>query len=192
MSTCKPGKSFDEVLGGQSERLRAFKKEEAVIEEVSSMDLDDEGFCGTIKLGVGTFLLGIACSTFQFPSTSIPLAGSSEVLEESEVVNHQRALDTEDVLHLGHRIDTCPYYGLQALIPSTNLGALPYQSLLIKSARESLGVNLKDSIVIIGEAHNLVDSLTNMHDSKITILELQHVHSHLKKLDLDDVAHQTH
>ncbi|KAH9300391.1 hypothetical protein KI387_011974 [Taxus chinensis] len=97
-----------------------------------------------------------------------------------EEVNQQGALDIEDLQHLGRKIGTCSYYGSRALVPSANLVVLPYQSLLLKSARESLGVNLKDNIVIIDEAHNLVDSITNMHNSQITNLQLQLVNSHVK------------
>eukprot|EP01018_Ginkgo_biloba_P001594 Gb_07340 [translate_table: standard] len=114
-------------------------------------------------------------------SSGCPMLRKQKLQKQfKDIVNQQGALDIEDLLHLGHRIGTCPYYGSRALIPSANLVVLPYQSLLLKSARESLGVNLKGSIVIIDEAHNLVDSLTNMHNSKITILQLQHMNSHLK------------
>ncbi|XP_057854294.2 uncharacterized protein LOC131064226 isoform X2 [Cryptomeria japonica] len=97
-----------------------------------------------------------------------------------EEANQQGVLDIEDLQHLGRKIGTCSYYGSRALVPSANLVVLPYQSLLLKSARESLGLNLKDSIVIIDEAHNLVDSVTNMYNSQITNFQLQLVNSHIK------------
>lgn len=78
------------------------------------------------------------------------------------------ALDIEDLHQLGSKIGTCPYYGSRDMIRAADLVVLPYQSLLQKSSRESLGLNLKDNIVIIDEAHNLSDSLTNMYNAKIT------------------------
>ncbi|GJM94904.1 hypothetical protein PR202_ga11588 [Eleusine coracana subsp. coracana] len=85
----------------------------------------------------------------------------SEVLDEG-------ALDIEDLARIGKRIGTCPYYGSRSLVRSADLIVLPYQSLLLKSARESLGINLRNSVVIIDEAHNLADSLTSMYNSKVT------------------------
>jgi len=83
-------------------------------------------------------------------------------------VSDQGALDIEDLARIGRKIGTCPYYGSRDMVRSADLVVLPYQSLLLKSARESLGLNLKNSVVIIDEAHNLADSLTNMYNSKIT------------------------
>ncbi|KAF9690009.1 hypothetical protein SADUNF_Sadunf01G0151400 [Salix dunnii] len=91
------------------------------------------------------------------------------------------ALDIEDLVHIGRRIGTCPYYGSRSMVPAADLVVLPYQSLLSKSSRESLGLNLKNSIIVIDEAHNLADSLTSMYDAKITSSQLECVHSHIEK-----------
>lgn len=87
-------------------------------------------------------------------------------------VSQQGALDIEDLVSLGRSIGTCPYYGSRSILPEADLVVLPYQSLLSKSSRESLGLNLKNNIVIIDEAHNLADSLISMYDSKITLMQV--------------------
>lgn len=87
-------------------------------------------------------------------------------------ISQQGALDIEDLVHLGKNMNTCPYYGSRSMVPSADLVVLPYQSLLSKSSRESLGLNLKNNIVIIDEAHNLADSLISMYDSKITLSQV--------------------
>ncbi|GAB2228111.1 hypothetical protein Droror1_Dr00009941 [Drosera rotundifolia] len=97
----------------------------------------------------------------------------SEVLE-------QDALDIEDLVDLGSRLGTCPYYGSRSLVPSADLVILPYQSLLSKSSRGSLGLDLKGSVVIIDEAHNLADSLISMYDAKVTTSQLENVHQSLE------------
>ncbi|WOL02168.1 hypothetical protein Cni_G10887 [Canna indica] len=94
--------------------------------------------------------------------------------------HNKGALDIEDLVQLGSRIGTCPYYGTRSIVPSSDIVVLPYQSLLLRSARESLGLNLKKSIIIIDEAHNLADSLTNMYNAKITQTQLNHVLSNLE------------
>uniref|UniRef100_A0A0D9WE08 Helicase ATP-binding domain-containing protein n=1 Tax=Leersia perrieri TaxID=77586 RepID=A0A0D9WE08_9ORYZ len=95
-------------------------------------------------------------------------------------VSEQGALDIEDLAQLGKKIGTCPYYGARDMVRTADLVVLPYQSLLLKSARESLGLNLKNSLVIIDEAHNLADSVTSMYNSKITSSQLKAILSHLE------------
>lgn len=85
----------------------------------------------------------------------------------------QGPLDIEDLVRLGGNLGTCPYYGSRSMIPAADLVVLPYQSLLSKSSRESLGLSLKNSVVIIDEAHNLADSLISMYDSKITLSQVK-------------------
>ncbi|KAH7866903.1 hypothetical protein Vadar_026488 [Vaccinium darrowii] len=96
-------------------------------------------------------------------------------------IYQEDSLDIEDLVQLGRKMGTCPYYGSRSVVPAADLVVLPYQSLLSKSSRESLGLNLKNNIVIIDEAHNLADSLINMYDSKITVSQLERVHSHIGK-----------
>ena len=88
-------------------------------------------------------------------------------------ISQQGAMDIEDLVHLGKSMKTCPYYGSRSMVPAADLIVLPYQSLLSKSSRESLGLNLKNSVVIIDEAHNLADSLLSMYDSKITLTQVK-------------------
>uniref|UniRef100_A0A1J3GME6 Putative ATP-dependent RNA helicase DDX11-like protein 8 n=1 Tax=Noccaea caerulescens TaxID=107243 RepID=A0A1J3GME6_NOCCA len=88
----------------------------------------------------------------------------------------QEAMDIEDLVQLGRDMTTCPYYGSRRSAPAADLVILPYQSLLSKSSRESLGLSLKNSVVIIDEAHNLADTLLTMHDAIITMSQLEDVH----------------
>ncbi|XP_040380068.1 ATP-dependent DNA helicase DDX11 isoform X2 [Oryza brachyantha] len=106
-------------------------------------------------------------------------------------VSEQGALDIEDLAQLGKKIGTCPYYGARDLVRTADLVVLPYQSLLLKSARESLGLNLKNSVVIIDEAHNLADSLTSMYNSRITSSQ---VSGYANKLIInqDGMNHSSH
>lgn len=88
--------------------------------------------------------------------------------EFSNEILKLEALDIEDLVRVGRSVGGCPYYGSRRMLPAADLVVLPYQSLLSKSSRESLGLNLKDSVIIIDEAHNLADTLTSMYDAKIT------------------------
>ncbi|XP_076952036.1 uncharacterized protein LOC143625638 [Bidens hawaiensis] len=95
-------------------------------------------------------------------------------------MTEQGPLDIEDLVRVGGSLGTCPYYGSRSRVPSADLVVLPYQSLLSKSSRESLGLTLKNSVVIIDEAHNLADSLISMYDSKVTLSQLEVVNSCLE------------
>lgn len=50
---------------------------------------------------------------------------------------------------------------------------LPYPLLLQKSAREALGLSVKDHVVIIDEAHNLMDAIAAIHSVTVSLNQLQ-------------------
>ena len=79
-----------------------------------------------------------------------------------------RVTDIEDVVKKGKKIGACPYYATRFAAPSMHVLALPYQALLHKSTREAFGVSLKNNVVIIDEAHNLLESLASIQCVEIT------------------------
>ncbi|KAJ3371661.1 ATP-dependent DNA helicase chl1 [Allomyces arbusculus] len=74
---------------------------------------------------------------------------------------HDHALaqvhDIEDLGALGTRLGICPYYGARRAVASANLVAIPYASLVHAPTRDALGVSVANNVVIIDEAHNLID-----------------------------------
>lgn len=90
-------------------------------------------------------------------------------------VSQQGPLDIEDLVQIGNDLKICPYYGSRSMVHTADLVVLPYQSLLSKSSRESLGLSLKDSVVVIDEAHNLADSLVSMYNAKITLSQVKKI-----------------
>ncbi|KAH7336846.1 DNA repair helicase [Rhizoctonia solani] len=71
--------------------------------------------------------------------------------------------DIEDLEELGRHTSTCPYYGTRRAIKQAELVTLPYNLLLQKRAREALGIDLTDQVVIVDEAHNLIDTILAVH-----------------------------
>ncbi|CAE6347286.1 unnamed protein product [Rhizoctonia solani] len=71
--------------------------------------------------------------------------------------------DIEDLETLGRQTSICPYYGTRRAIKQAELVTLPYNLLLQKRAREALGIDLTDQIVIVDEAHNLIDTILAVH-----------------------------
>ncbi|KAG8214759.1 ATP-dependent DNA helicase [Butyriboletus roseoflavus] len=76
--------------------------------------------------------------------------------------------DIEDLATSGRNAQTCPYYASRRAIPQAELVTLPYNLLLQKTAREALGIDLSNQIVIIDEAHNLIPSLLSLSSVRVT------------------------
>lgn len=87
--------------------------------------------------------------------------------------------DIEDFGTLGRKIGVCPYYASRATVRPSEIVTLPYPLLLQKSARESLGLSVKGHVVIIDEAHNLMDTISNIHSVSVTLSQLQRARSQL-------------
>lgn len=87
--------------------------------------------------------------------------------------------DIEEIAQKGQENDTCPYYGSRKSLQSGQLILVPYNSILHKSTRDSLGIDLKGNVLIIDEAHNLLDAIEGMHSSVITGRNLLHCYSQL-------------
>lgn len=50
---------------------------------------------------------------------------------------------------------------------------LPYPLLLQRSAREALNLSIKGHVVVIDEAHNLMDAISNIHSVTVTLAQLR-------------------
>lgn len=67
------------------------------------------------------------------------------------------------------RLGYCPYYGARAALPEADVVVLPYQAVLHRSTREALGIDLEGCVVVFDEAHNLVDTVTGIYSSTLTL-----------------------
>ncbi|PIN05902.1 Helicase of the DEAD superfamily [Handroanthus impetiginosus] len=125
------------------------------------------------KLGVGK---RVSCNK---ASSGCPMLRRRKIEEFKNEILQLEALDIEDLVRVGRNKGSCPYYGSRRMMPTADLVVLPYQSLLSKSSRESLELKLKNSVIIIDEAHNLADTLISIYDAKITVNQLNQLQSQL-------------
>ncbi|KAF9235161.1 DNA repair helicase [Melanogaster broomeanus] len=88
--------------------------------------------------------------------------------------------DIEELAVAGQNTQTCPYYGSRRAIPQAELITLPYNLLLQKTAREALGIDLSNQVVVIDEAHNLIPTLLSLSSVRVT--------SHVLSTSLRQVA----
>jgi len=81
--------------------------------------------------------------------------------------------DIEDIGKLGRAMEMCPYYASRSAIGTSEVLTLPYPLLLQKSARDALGVSIKDNVVIIDEAHNLMDAIADTFSISMHLSQLE-------------------
>jgi chromosome transmission fidelity protein 1 len=81
--------------------------------------------------------------------------------------------DIEDMGSLGKEIGICPYYASRAAIRPAEIVTLPYPLLLQKKARAALGLSLKGHVVVIDEAHNLIDAISGIHGVEVSLKQLK-------------------
>ena len=68
---------------------------------------------------------------------------------------YEEVLDIEDLNRVGHKEHACPYYLSRKLVEEADIIFVPYQYLIDKRKRNSLGILWEGSIIIFDEAHNL-------------------------------------
>ncbi|ODQ79644.1 hypothetical protein BABINDRAFT_162020 [Babjeviella inositovora NRRL Y-12698] len=104
----------------------------------------------------------------------------SGLVKQFTDLNFTKIRDIEDLGRLGEDLHVCPYYSARSGVALSEIVALPYQLLLQKSTRESIKLSLKNAIVVIDEAHNLLDVISAMHSVSVKLSELQQVEELLR------------
>jgi chromosome transmission fidelity protein 1 len=64
---------------------------------------------------------------------------------------------------MGNRYKTCPYYASRKAMMDADFILVPYHMIFHQPTRELTGINLKGSILLIDEAHNIVEAIQNMY-----------------------------
>lgn len=85
--------------------------------------------------------------------------------------------DIEDLVSRGRAMGSCPYYASRMAIPEAELVVLPYNNLLHRETREASSLDLKDNIVIVDEAHNILETICSIHSTPITGAQLIGCHT---------------
>ncbi|XP_044729931.1 ATP-dependent DNA helicase DDX11 [Chrysoperla carnea] len=99
-----------------------------------------------------------------------------EQLKEEAIVEIH---DVENLVAIGKELSACPYYGARATVLDSQIVVIPYNILLHKSTRKASGIQLKNNVVIIDEAHNLLDTIGHIHSCVLSGQHLTHAHSQL-------------
>ncbi|KAI4487393.1 hypothetical protein M0804_005542 [Polistes exclamans] len=89
--------------------------------------------------------------------------------------------DIEEIIQKGEELNACPYYTVRKSIQEGQLILVPYNSILHKNTRISSGINLKGNVLIIDEAHNLLDAIERMYSASITGRNILHAYNQLSQ-----------
>lgn len=65
----------------------------------------------------------------------------------------------EEAQKLAASVNACPFFAARAALPLAEVVAMPYQVLLSPETRDSYGLSMRDSVVIVDEAHNFLESV---------------------------------
>ncbi|KOC60185.1 putative ATP-dependent RNA helicase DDX11 [Habropoda laboriosa] len=91
--------------------------------------------------------------------------GSQDLLIGETLMQIQ---DVEEIVQRAENLKTCGYYASRKAIPHSQIILVPYNTILHKNTRISSGINLKGNILIIDEAHNLLEAIERMHSVMVT------------------------
>lgn len=58
---------------------------------------------------------------------------------------------------------------MQESLAAAEVVVMPYSTLLMQQARQAVGLSLKESLVIVDEAHNLPEALRSIHSSRVSL-----------------------
>uniref|UniRef100_A0A0N5AH69 Helicase ATP-binding domain-containing protein n=1 Tax=Syphacia muris TaxID=451379 RepID=A0A0N5AH69_9BILA len=72
------------------------------------------------------------------------------------------------VISFGKNMCACPYFASKQAVPLCQLVLLPYQVLLHKDTRKAWGISLKNNVVIIDEAHNLLQTVASTYSAEVS------------------------
>ena len=93
-------------------------------------------------------------------------------IENTKDYIFDKILDIEDANKIFTKNNVCPYYSTRSNSYFAQILCVPYNMIINKSMRDSQDIDLKNSILVFDEAHNLVDNVIQNYNHKITYLEL--------------------
>lgn len=99
------------------------------------------------------------------------------LVSQARDITFSKIQDIEDIATIGKKLKICPYY---ATVKNASLYkgmaeivSVPYQLLLDPDIRTQLGIDLKNLVVVVDEAHNLIDTITALNLASISLGELE-------------------
>ncbi len=93
--------------------------------------------------------------------------GRQQALYRDHALSRVRNL--EDLADLGKKLGMCSYYGTRRAVAQAEVICMPYATLLHKGTRESMKIPLKGNVVLVDEAHNLIEAINAVHTNQLSL-----------------------
>ncbi len=101
--------------------------------------------------------------------SSCPYMSSSEAISTLALHSLVRPSDVEDMARLGKASGSCSYFASRHALAAAEVVVVPYNILLSPQARHSVGLSIKNSLVIIDEAHNIPETLRSISTCQLSL-----------------------
>lgn len=88
--------------------------------------------------------------------------------------------DMEELVQLGKQQHICPYFGARTSARQADIVTMPYHLVLQRDARESLPLTLDDNIVVLDEAHNVIDTILSTYSTHLDEDAIEQAKSHVE------------
>ncbi|KAM3724220.1 ATP-dependent DNA helicase [Dirofilaria immitis] len=106
---------------------------------------------------------------------SCPFARSDAIEDLCDQILASKLSSASQLVDYSKKISGCPYFASRKAVAYSQLVLLPYQILFQVEARKAWGVELSGNVIIIDEAHNLLETITNSHFVTLHASELKSV-----------------
>ncbi|VDN90419.1 unnamed protein product [Brugia pahangi] len=110
---------------------------------------------------------------------SCPFARSDAIEDLCDQILASKLSSTPQLIDYSKKISACPYFASRKSVAYSQLVLLPYQILFQEEARRAWGIELKGNVIVIDEAHNLLETITNSHFVTLHAKDLKSVLSTL-------------
>uniref|UniRef100_A0A915BZN0 Helicase ATP-binding domain-containing protein n=2 Tax=Parascaris univalens TaxID=6257 RepID=A0A915BZN0_PARUN len=102
------------------------------------------------------------------PQCSCPYWRADPIEDLTDQILSLKLPTVSKVVQSGKALFACPYFASRNSLAMCQVVLLPYQVLLHKATREAWGVNLEGNVVIIDEAHNLLQTIAAVHSVELS------------------------
>ncbi|VDK83061.1 unnamed protein product [Onchocerca ochengi] len=106
---------------------------------------------------------------------SCPFARSDAIEDLCDQILASKLSSAPQLVDYGKKISGCPYFASRKAVAYSQLVLLPYQILFQVEARKAWGIELSGNVIVIDEAHNLLETITGSHFITLHARELKSV-----------------
>jgi hypothetical protein len=112
--------------------------------------------------------------------SSCPYMASSEAISTLALHSLARPCDVEDLARLGTASHTCSYYASRQALAAAEVVVIPYNILLSPQARKSVGLSIRNALVVIDEVSSTSDLSSPWERESVTSFSMARDVMHVK------------